>query len=62
MPKTDMSASITQKPVQLYKWLLKNYAKPEYKNIRFHLGSGSSAIAAYDLGCDFVGCKIDKIF
>lgn len=50
----------TQKPIALYKWLLKNYAKPEYKIIDTHLGSGSSAIAAYDFGCDFVGCEIDK--
>ena len=50
----------TQKPIQLYKWLLKNYAKPEFKIIDTHLGSGSSAIAAYDFGCDFVGCEIDK--
>ena len=50
----------TQKPVQLYKWLLKNYVKPDFKIIDTHLGSGSSAIAAYDFGCDFVGCEIDK--
>ena len=51
----------TQKPVQLYKWLLKNYAKPEFKIIDTHLGSGSSAIAAYDFGiAEFVGCEIDK--
>ena len=50
----------TQKPVQLYKWLLKNYARPEFKIIDTHLGSGSSAIAAYDFGCDFVGTEIDR--
>ncbi len=51
----------TQKPVQLYKWLLANYAKPTDKIIDTHLGSGSSAIAAYDFGCaEFVGCEIDK--
>lgn len=50
----------TQKPIQLYKWLLKNYATPDMKIIDTHLGSGSSAIAAYDFGCDFVGCEIDK--
>ncbi len=50
-----------QKPIQLYKWLLKNYAKPEYKIIDTHLGSGSSAIAAYDFGVnEFIGCEIDK--
>jgi len=50
----------TQKPIKLYKWLLKNYATPDMKIIDTHLGSGSSAIAAYDFGCDFVGCEIDK--
>ena len=50
----------TQKPVQLYKWLLKNYATPDMRIIDTHLGSGSSAIAAYDFGCDFVGMEIDK--
>ena len=50
----------TQKPIALYKWLLKNYASPNFKIIDTHLGSGSSAIAAYDFGCDFVGCEIDK--
>jgi site-specific DNA-methyltransferase (adenine-specific) len=48
------------KPIQLYKWILKNYAKPTDKIIDTHLGSGSSAIAAYDFGCDFTGCEIDK--
>ena len=56
----DAKIHPTQKPVKLYKWLLKNYAKPDFKIIDTHLGSGSSAIAAYDFGCDFVGCEIDK--
>jgi site-specific DNA-methyltransferase (adenine-specific) len=50
----------TQKPVALYKWLLKNYAKPGDKILDTHLGSGSSAIAAYDMGFDFIGFEIDK--
>ena len=50
----------TQKPVQLYKWLLKNYATPDMKIIDTHLGSGSSAIAAHDFGCEFVGMEIDE--
>lgn len=52
---------ICQKPIKLYKWLLKNYASPDFKIIDTHLGSGSSAIAAYDFGiAEFVGCEIDK--
>ena len=50
----------TQKPVQLYKWLLSNYAKEGDKILDTHLGSGSSAIAAHYGGFDFVGCELDK--
>lgn len=50
----------TQKHELIYKWIIKNYAKEGDKIIDTHLGSGSSAIAANDLGFDFVGCEIDK--
>lgn len=51
----------TQKPVALYKWLLKNYAKPEMKILDTHGGSFSSAIACYDFGTvEYVGCELDK--
>ena len=49
----------TQKPVALYKWLLKNYAKPGFKILDTHLGSGSIAIACYDMGYDLTGYEID---
>lgn len=51
---------ICQKPISLYKWLLKNYAKPGDKILDTHLGSGSSRIAAYDMGFDFTACEMDK--
>lgn len=51
----------TQKPVKLYQWLLQNYAKPEFKILDTHLGSGSSAIAAHYFGVvEFVGTELDK--
>lgn len=50
----------TQKPVALYKWLLKNYAKEGDKILDTHLGSGSSRIAAYVMGFDFYACELDK--
>ena len=58
----DIDGSIhpTQKPVALYKWLLQNYAKPGNKILDTHVGSGSSRIAAWDCGFDFVGYEIDK--
>jgi site-specific DNA-methyltransferase (adenine-specific) len=50
----------TQKPVALYKWLLYNYAKQGDKILDTHLGSGSSRIAAYDMGIDFTAFELDK--
>lgn len=50
----------TQKPVALYRWIFQRYAKPGDKILDTHLGSGSSRIAAYDAGLDFVGYEIDK--
>ncbi len=49
----------TQKPVALYRWLLKNYAKPGERILDTHLGSGSIAIACDIEGFDLVGCEID---
>ncbi len=49
----------TQKPVALYKWLLQNYAKPGDKILDTHLGSGSSRIAAHDMGFDFWSYELD---
>ena len=50
----------TQKPVALYKWLLHNYAKQGDKILDTHLGSGSSRIAAYEMGFDFTAFELDK--
>ena len=51
---------ITQKPVALYKWILHNYAKPDFKIIDTHAGSCSSVIAFLDYGCDWIAFEIDK--
>jgi site-specific DNA-methyltransferase (adenine-specific) len=50
----------TQKPIQLYQWLLKNYAKPGDKILDTHCGSGSIAIACHYLGFDLTACELDK--
>jgi site-specific DNA-methyltransferase (adenine-specific) len=50
----------TQKPVSLYKWILKNYAKPGDKILDTHGGSGSIAIACHDMGFDLDLYEIDK--
>jgi len=48
-----------QKPVKLYKWLLKNYAEEGYKILDTHVGSASSLIACEDMGFDYVGFELD---
>lgn len=58
-PQREKKIHPTQKPVALYEWILTHYAKPGDKILDTHLGSGSSRIAAYNLGFDFVGCEID---
>lgn len=49
----------TQKPVALYDWILKNYAKPGDKILDTHMGSQSSRISAYKAGFDYVGSELD---
>lgn len=60
--KNDPRIHPCQKPIALYKWILKRYAKEGDKILDTHLGSGSSAIAAYDLGFEFVGIEIDDTY
>jgi len=49
----------TQKPPQLYEWLLMNYAKEGNKILDTHLGSGSIALACHNLGYDLTACELD---
>ena len=58
-PNQDKRIHPTQKPVALYKWLLKNYAKEGDIILDTHLGSGSSRIAAWDMGFDFYATELD---
>jgi len=44
----------------LYKWLLKNYAKEGDTILDTHLGSGSIALACWDMKFDLTGYEIDK--
>ena len=50
----------TQKPIALYEWLLKNYAKQGDKILDTHVGSASSLIACYNLGFDYMGFELDE--
>ena len=50
----------TQKPIKLYKKLLDTYAKAGWKILDTHLGSGSIAVACWDMGFDLTAYEIDK--
>ena len=49
----------TQKPVALYGRIIRNIANPGDLILDTHIGSGSSLIAAYQMGLDFICCEID---
>ena len=51
-----------QKPLELYRWILNNYAKPGNKILDTHVGSGSSLIACKQLGFQYVGFEIDEVY
>ena len=50
----------TQKPVRLYEWILRNYARPGDRILDTHAGSASSLIACWRQGFEFVGFEIDR--
>lgn len=58
--KNEVRIHPTQKPVALYTWIFSKYAKKGDKILDTHLGSGSSRIAAYEAGLNFIGLEIDK--
>ena len=50
----------TQKPTDLYRWILKNYAKAGDTILDTHGGSMSSAIACHMEGFELDICELDK--
>jgi site-specific DNA-methyltransferase (adenine-specific) len=58
--KEDPRIHPTQKPKELYKWILDKYAKEGDKILDTHLGSGSIAIACHDYGYEITACELDK--
>lgn len=52
----------TQKPIDLYLWLLNTYANKDAIILDTHVGSASSLIACYRTNHKFVGFEIDKYY
>ena len=58
--KKDPRFHPTTKPIALYAWIYNNYCKEGDILLDPYMGSGSSAIAAYELGYEYVGIEIDE--
>ncbi|AGX43972.1 DNA-methyltransferase [Clostridium saccharobutylicum] len=58
--KNEKRIHPTQKPINLYKWLLMNYAKQGDKILDTHVGSASSLVACHEMEFDFLGFELDK--
>jgi site-specific DNA-methyltransferase (adenine-specific) len=52
----------TQKPIDLYKWLLKMYAKPGYHILDTHLGSGTIGVACAQENIRLTACEIEPSY
>lgn len=62
MNADDVRIHPTQKPVQLYKWLLETYSKSKDIILDTHVGSASSLIACHETNHKYVGFEIDKVY
>ena len=60
MKNKEIRIHPTQKPVKLYEWILRGWAKEGDKILDTHLGSGSLAIACHNLGYDLTACELDR--
>ena len=60
MKNKEIRIHPTQKPVKLYEFCLMRYAKEGDKILDTHLGSGSIAIAAHNLGFELTACELDE--
>lgn len=50
----------TQKPIELYEWVLNKYAKPGDIILDTHVGSASSLIACRNTGHKYIGYEINE--
>ena len=50
----------TQKPIDLYRWIAREYIKPGWNVLDTHTGSASSLIAYHEAGIRYVGFEINE--
>ena len=57
--KSQRGKHQTQKPIDIYKWILKYYSKKGWKCFDMTMGSGSCGVACKDMGINFIGIEKD---
>ena len=62
MKKKENRIHPTQKPIALYEWLLRKFAKEGDVILDTHVGSASSLIACHNTNHKFVGFEIDPVY
>ena len=58
----DVRIHPTQKPIDLYRWIFRTYAAEGWRILDTHVGSGTSRRAAWEMGLEFVGFEIEKVY
>lgn len=58
----DVRIHPTQKPIDLYRWIFRTYAKEGQRILDTHVGSGTSRRAAWDYRLEFIGFEIEKTY
>ena len=61
MEKTVVSIHPTQKPIDLYRWIAKEYIEPGWKVLDTYVGSASSLIAYHEAGLRMLGSRLTAI-
>lgn len=60
MGNKEYRAHPTQKPLPLFKWILEKYSEPDQAILDPFLGSGTTAVAAKQLGRQYIGIEISE--
>ncbi len=60
MKNKDYRSHPTQKPLGLFKWILKNYSKETYIILDPFMGSGTTLVACKDLNRKAIGIEIEE--
>jgi site-specific DNA-methyltransferase (adenine-specific) len=62
IPNEGKTVHPTQKPVALMEYLIRTYTNPNETVLDFTMGSGTTGVAAKNLGRNFIGIEMDETY